>query len=212
MRYTADQQAKLELWLRQSRQLHWWFPYEGIVLACERHTSAHVDDRGRLHHPTEMACGYSDGWGIYAWHGVRIPESYFANQPDPATILTERNAEVRRALMERYDALNGKGRFIQDAGAKVIDSAIQPMRPGEQDSLNELLAIDLPDDDPEAKILAVKMVDPSTDRVYIIRVHPECRPLHADGSFGEPQAPTVRNALASTHGLRGEEYVLAAES
>ncbi len=163
VRYPADEQAKLDLWLRQSRAMHWWFPFEGIVLASERHTDLHVDDRGRLHAAEGQACGYSDGWGVNAWHGVIIPDRYYSQQQAAAEILGESNIEVRRALIERYDYLTAKGRFLQDCGAKVLDSAVQPMRPGEAPAINELLAIDLPGD-PDGRIVSLKVIDPSTGR------------------------------------------------
>jgi hypothetical protein len=47
---------------------------------------------------------------------------------------------------------------------------------------------------------------------YWLRVHPELRPLLADNQFGPAQAPTVRNAIASTFGLIGEQYVPAIET
>jgi hypothetical protein len=216
VRYTADESALLDLWLRQSRELHWWFPYEGIVLASERHTSLHLDDRGRLHSPDTMACAYGDSWGVYAWHGTVVPERYYKEPASASELLGEQNAEVRRALMERYDHEHGKGAFISGCGAKLIDSAVQPMRPGEPDAINELLSINLPGD-PDGRILFLKMIDPSTGREYFNRVHPSLCPLLGNDSegrpkLGPPQALTVRNALASTHGLLGEQYVLEAES
>ena len=41
---------------------------------------------------------------------------------------------------------------------------------------------------------------------YFLRVHPELRPMTADGKTGEPQALTAHNAVASTFGLRGDDY------
>jgi hypothetical protein len=40
---------------------------------------------------------------------------------------------------------------------------------------------------------------------YFLRVHPQLRPM-IDGGLGDPQPMTARNAVASTFGLRGEEY------
>ena len=197
VRYTAEQSAHLDLWMRQAKELHWWFPYEGIVLVSERHTSLHVDDRGRLHHPTELACGYSDGWGIHAWHGTRIPETYFQREAAGPEILAERNAEVRRALIERYDELNGKGSFMRACGARVLDSAVQPMHIGGKPMLNELLAIELPED-PEERMVALRVICPSTAREYIIRV--------------PPQMKSVSQALAWTFDVKPSEYVLAQET
>ena len=196
-RYTANEQALLDLWLRQSRGLHWWFPYDGIVLASERHTVCATDEQGRLHSPEGMACGYSDGWGLYSWHGVIIPPQYHAERPTARQIIEERNAEVRRALIERYDHLSEKGRFIEDVGAKVIDSAVQPMRPGQPDAINELLAIDLPDD-PDGRMVALKVIDPSTGRAYIIRVPPDRK--------------TVKAALAWTFNVPAKDYRLVQET
>jgi hypothetical protein len=49
-------------------------------------------------------------------------------------------------------------------------------------------------------------------RRYFLRVNPRLRPIHDDGSFGEPQAYTARNAVASTFGLSGAEYAPAIET
>lgn len=40
---------------------------------------------------------------------------------------------------------------------------------------------------------------------YVLAVHPQLRPLFASG-FGQSQKFTCHNAVASTFGLRGEEY------
>ena len=51
-----------------------------------------------------------------------------------------------------------------------------------------------------------------SSRVYHGVVHPELRPLLPDGSLGEPQTLSALNAVASTYGMRGEEYRLEAET
>lgn len=51
-----------------------------------------------------------------------------------------------------------------------------------------------------------------TRREFWRRVHPELRPLLGDGQLGEPQARTARNAVASTYGMRGEEYAPLAQT
>jgi len=48
-------------------------------------------------------------------------------------------------------------------------------------------------------------------RDYLLPVHPELRPIfepvpRGPGGFGEPQAMTCRNAVASTFGLTGDKY------
>ena len=124
-----------------------------------------------------------------AWPPGRHCDFHKQLNAGPAAILAERNIEQRRVLMERYDSIHGKGRFIQDVGARVIDSAVQPMRPGEPDQINELLSVDLPGD-PEARLVALKVIDPSTGRQYVLRV--------------PPGLTSVRSALAWTFGVSPE--------
>jgi hypothetical protein len=45
-----------------------------------------------------------------------------------------------------------------------------------------------------------------TRKRYFLRVHPELRPLRADGTMGNPQTPTAHNAVASTFGMTGDQY------
>jgi hypothetical protein len=61
----------------------------------------------------------------------------------------------------------------------------------------------------------VKNSTPEPDgsvKTYFLRVHPECRPLLRDNQFGEPQQLTAHNAIASTFGLKGEEYSPSVET
>jgi hypothetical protein len=194
VRYSARQSVLLDLCFRNARSLHFWSPHDGIVLCAERPGPPSVDEHGRLH-GAGLACAYSDGWGVAAWQGIPLPAKY--HNPNTYAILAEPNAELRRMLMERYDAAHGKGGFIQDAGARVIDSAVQPMRSGEPEMINELLSLDLPGD-PDRRMIALKVIDPSTGRTYIIRV--------------PPNQTTVRGALAWTFNVEPEQYVLQQET
>lgn len=42
---------------------------------------------------------------------------------------------------------------------------------------------------------------------YFLRVDPQCRPMLADGRFGDAQEVTALNAVASTFGMTGAQYV-----
>jgi hypothetical protein len=192
--YSPRQVVLLDLCLRSARNLHFWSPYDSIVLCAERPGPVSVDDRGRLHSPG-LACAYRDGWGVAAWHGIPLPVKY--HQPNSRMILSEPNVELRRMLIERYDADRGKGSFVQAAGAKLIASAVQPMRPGQPDAINELLSLDLPDD-PDHRMVVLKVTDPSTGRTYMIRV--------------PPNQTTVRGALAWTFNIEPGQYVLQQET
>ncbi len=81
--------------------------------------------RLRLHHDTHAAIE-SDVVKLYFWHGVRVPP-FVILSPDLITIARidqETNAEVRRAMIERYrhgEEIRSAAAFIRDAGGRRID-------------------------------------------------------------------------------------------
>jgi len=173
--------------------LYW--PTEKEIILCARPVLNVSNDR--LHHAIEPSVWWPGGAAFYFWRGVQIPERYYCLHVTAREIIAEANIEVRRAMMERYDELRGKGAFISDVGVKVIDSAVQPMRKGQRPCINELLRIDLPGD-PDEVMVALKVIDPSTGRVYIIRV--------------PPTQKKVKSALAWTFGVKAADYILQQES
>jgi hypothetical protein len=101
------------------------------------------------------------------WAGVAV-DRRIAFHPEQLTvdeILTERNAERRRALLDRY----GYGRFLKDAAAEVLNSDRDPGGP------RELLRVKLPGDE---DLVALSCFCPSTARQYIIRVPPTTTTCH----------------------------------
>ena len=56
------------------------------------------------------------------------------------------------------------------------------------------------------KILNSTPEPDGTQKPYFLRVHPEIRLLLKDGA-GETQTPTPLNAIASTFGMTGKQYL-----
>lgn len=105
------------------------------------------------------------------WAGIPISRQYafHPERMDPQEILKDKNAERRRAMLDRY----GYPRFMHDVGADVLD---QDTDPGGQ---RQLLQVKIEGDEP---LVALSCFCPSTGRQYIIRV--------------PPQMPTCRHAAA----------------
>jgi hypothetical protein len=82
----------------------------------------HRDGQARLHCPDGPAVAYPDGWSVWSWHGTRVPQDLIETGWDTATILAERNAEIRRCAIERM----GWGTFIQESGLSLVASAPDP--------------------------------------------------------------------------------------
>ena len=158
--YSQSDRSMLGYWLDCSRSMGWWDPFCNVVFLCERPQRQLVDDRGFLHSGTGPAILCRDGWPVYAWHGVRV-DAQIIDQPDTITsqqVLAERNAEVRRVMIERM----GLDRFISQANGRVLHT--------DQDGKRVLHRIQMEGDEP---IVAVQVQCPSTGQVYFLRVPPQ---------------------------------------
>ena len=181
------------------------------MILTERPSLLRRDDAGRLHCEDGPAIRYLDGWGVWAWHGLRVDQGIIEN---PETLSADRitkepNAELRRTYMEIY----GQGRYMAEAGGEMLDEAHEPPFPGLIDA--KLWRLPNPESEEPFMCVEVRNSTPEADgsyRRYSLWVHPELRPLLDNGNLGEPQELTVANAVASTFGLRGEEYAPAFES
>lgn len=163
-------------------QTHWWWPFANVAVLCERPVRLHLDEQGRLHHGDGPALAYPDGFALYRWRGVTIPEDFARTLAalTPEIIREERNAELRRIMLEHY----GHDRYIVDSGAE----------PVQEDEAGRLWRVRLPDDEP---IAMVEVVNASAEpdgshRTYWLRVPPGLN--------------TAKDAVAWTFGLSGEEY------
>jgi hypothetical protein len=159
-----------------------WLPLESVLLLYERPLTLGRDERGRLHSGSGPAVLYPDGWGLWAWHGVRVPRRVI-EAPDtlrPADVVGEENAEVRRVMIERL----GHDRFLRDAGAVQLS----------RDEAGVLWRVELDEAEPLVYV-EVTNATPAPEgghRRHFLRVPPE---------VGSPH-----EAVAWTFGLRPEEY------
>ncbi|BAU67297.1 hypothetical protein STA3757_47080 [Stanieria sp. NIES-3757] len=72
-------------------------------LICEKPQIITWDERRLLHGEGKPAIEFSDGFSIYAYHQIILPEKYGKVHPSqwqPAWLLTETNYQVRKALIQ----------------------------------------------------------------------------------------------------------------
>ena len=83
------------------------FPLDDFCVGTEKPTSIILDNQFRLHAEGRMALEYSDGFGIYALFGEKLPNKYkkFAIDPidslDPKEVLLIPNTVLRLAVIRR---------------------------------------------------------------------------------------------------------------
>ena len=144
-------------WCAINRSCGWWWPYEGGVIMTDRPATLHLDAQGRLHSTTEMATRYRDGWGLYAIHGMRVPEDVVLH-PEAITtnaIWSEDNAEVRRVMIEQM----GWDRFVAAARLTAVDECPDPANPP-----HVLQLFDLPEQVYEQPVRLLLMTNASPER------------------------------------------------
>jgi hypothetical protein len=166
---------KLAGLITQAQAAGWWWPHERICWVTERPVILNRDERGRLHCEDGPAMQYPDGWSLYRFHGVQVPE-YVIENPLEITIEkieAEGNAEVRRVMVERY--AGGMAKYILDSKAEIVA----------KDEFGTLYRKREKNDE---DIWMVHVVCPSTNREYFLGVDPN--------AYGGLQ--TARAAVAST--------------
>lgn len=142
----------------------------------------HCDEQGRPHCETGAAIRYSDGFSVFAIHGVRVPGKVVVS-PASMTISeieSETNAEVRRVMIARF----GTERYLIDSRAEEIH----------RDDFGILYRKEIPSDEP---LVMVKVANATRE---------------PDGSFKDyflrvpPAMTRARQAVAWTFGKEENDY------
>ncbi|HEY9609993.1 MAG TPA: hypothetical protein V6C93_11550 [Allocoleopsis sp.] len=123
-----------------------------------------LDSEQRLHAEAEPAITWGNGYGLYCYHGVTLPEKYGKLPPrewQAQWILSENNAELRRVLIQGI----GYARIFTELQAIELDSWAE----------YSLLKIDQIIDIDRQPIYLLKMTCPSTGFIHALRVPPNMR-------------------------------------
>ncbi|MEZ0260825.1 MAG: DUF6745 domain-containing protein [Alphaproteobacteria bacterium] len=171
--------AKLGGLIAAAQETGGFWPFENTAIIVARPAAMKYDDARRLHCESGPAIRYADGWGSFAWHGVRVPKAWIMDKAmlAPRTALQWRNVEQRRAACE----IVGWHKILQLLNARVIDKDDNPQ-------IGELLEVIIPELGPE-RFLRVQC---GTGRIFAL-----------------PVPPTMRSALqanAWTYGLAPNDY------
>lgn len=98
--------------------------HEEFCIVCDFPEVLRMDDENRPHCEDGPSHRWRDGWSLYHWHGVRVPQHWIEDRAtlDPAEVLACANVEERAAGA----AIIGWPRMLDVLDAKVIDSDPDP--------------------------------------------------------------------------------------
>ncbi|HEY9851838.1 MAG TPA: hypothetical protein V6D28_20365 [Leptolyngbyaceae cyanobacterium] len=153
---------KWELMQSIVKYCSWTYPFEGICLACDRPSEISFDSQQKLHAEGKPALQFPDGYSIYSYHGVNLPEKYGKLLPhewEPQWLLEENNAEIRRVLIQGI----GYGRICQELAITELDK------------WQEYTLLKLKDYLDFEPIYLLKMTCPSTGAIHVLRVPPNLK-------------------------------------
>ena len=138
-----------------------------------------VDERNLPHCSNGPSHQWRDGWALYHWHGVRVPEQWIIN-PNSLTVaeaISWPNMEQRRAACE----IIGWARILRELDAKTLDIHSDP-------NVGELIEVALPN----VGLARFVRVLCGTRREFVIPVPPEMRSaLEAQAWMGGPEDHTA---------------------
>ncbi|MCU0544903.1 MAG: leucine-rich repeat domain-containing protein [Oscillatoriaceae cyanobacterium Prado104] len=153
----------------------WIFMFEDVFYVCSRPTKLSLDSQYRLHAEGESAIEFADGYKIYSYHGVTLPEKYGHIHPEmwqAQWLLEEENAELRRVLIQGI----GYARICQELQATELDCWQEYALLRIDADIDGFNPEDFEDDDgvPEKEpIHLLKMTCPSTGFIHALRVPPD---------------------------------------
>lgn len=173
---------------RIAQSCHWWWPLDEAIIFCERMKCIHRDENGELHCEDGPALEYRDGWGVYCWHGIRVPPSYITEKDaiNFKMVQDQQNAELRRCLVE----IMGEEKYLEQANPTILD---------EDPECGTLMCAKVGEDDEDIYMVRVINSTPEPDgskNIYYLRVPPP--------ESGGPT--TARSAVAWTFGLDAQGY------
>jgi len=80
----------------------WIFPYKNTCLVSERPIKLSFDSQNHFHALGSPAIEFADGFCVYAYHGVRLPQKYGALHPNKwqtQWLIEEKNTELLNVLI-----------------------------------------------------------------------------------------------------------------
>lgn len=175
--YKEETKAKLDELCKIARSCGWWWPYENVIVACERPLEVHWndDERPRIHNDRGPAVLFRDGWAIHALNGVRVPAEVACLPPDeidPLVVIKEPSTDVRREIVGKI----GYNRLVEGLGGETIDVGSVLTAEGIFHEY-ELIVVDLKDSRRRPFLKVPDASDP--DKFYFEGVPPHVRTVEA---------------------------------
>jgi hypothetical protein len=168
-----------------------WWARPNVAIMSERPSRMSFDRAGRVHSGSGPAIAYRDGFEVWAWHGVAVPDVVIRAPQylSPVHVDTAWNAETRRVILERY---GGVERYLAEGRSTLVhedDTGRLWHKRASRYSNRQRAMVEVRNATPEPD---------GTRRTYLLTVPPDIT--------------TAREAVAWTFGMTASEYRPAVET
>ena len=130
VKFSLVQDEWLKCWETYSEVCGCLYPYDGWAFVSRRPTTLKFNGDKLLHSDSGPAMKFADGYGLYAWRGIRVPDDWIdhPDDVDPADILKTDDVEMRAAgaeiigwdrMASKLDRLIVQGDPTTDTGALI---------------------------------------------------------------------------------------------
>ena len=177
-----DLEHKLDGLYAVAKECGWVTVYDEAAIVQDRPLHIKMDDQNRLHCEDGPAILYADGFDVYSWHGVRVPEEWIKDKKSltAKTAITWENTEQRRAACEILGWIN----VLKELNSRVIDEDAD-------EQVGTLLEVEIPDIGTE-RFLRVTC---GTGRQFAIPVPPDMETALAANAWTFNIEPDVLRML-----------------
>lgn len=160
---TGDVPARADCYATLCANSGYFWVFDEVCVATEKHTAIHRDALHRLHNPTGPALSWADGSALYSLSGVTVPAEWVTakSSVNPKLALTWTNVEQRRVLREHL----GWSAVLAAVPTKVIQSDSDP-------EIGTLLECDLGREDDDGRPARFLRMQCGTGREFVERVGP----------------------------------------
>ena len=180
--YPAALNKHFDAYLKYASTCGIAFCYPKIAFVSDRPTKLSFDENRLLHCENGPAIEFPDGWSVYAWRGIRVPDEWIKSPKSltPEIALNHENIEQRRAACE----IIGWDNILTELNAEIIDADPEP-------EIGELVEVEIPDIGRE-KFLRVTC---GTGRRFALPVPPEMNTALEANSWTYGVDPSICKTL-----------------
>lgn len=161
VKYSAEDRDRLDIMSEIAHSCSWWYAFENAILACDRPKTC-IMENGKLHNFNGKALEFRDGYGLYRFNGVEVPERLATT---PKELISAEKVMAITNVQQRTEGMKKVGleKFLKELKAETVYTSPNDDQ-GAKEGEYELITVEI-----EGRRVGpyLKMVNPSTGEIHV---------------------------------------------